>query len=161
MVSGVDCRLPSGPDSCPTTLLAHRLPESNGDSKPCSWFDWQYRETDLMHPSSSTGRKYHCKQGLHQTILERRNETGPPTCGLVWWHLQVDSSFAPSVAQRRRSPLNSLSHSGGQVVGQFSIQWVSDWLGRKGAMYTMMVGLTLVSGLSPKLDTQPFSEPLS
>ncbi|WWD20939.1 hypothetical protein CI109_105417 [Kwoniella shandongensis] len=35
--------------------------------------------------------------------------------------------------------------SAGQVVGQFSIQWVSDWFGRKGAMWTFMALLTLAA----------------
>lgn len=31
------------------------------------------------------------------------------------------------------------------VVGQFSIQWINEWLGRKGAMWTFMGLVTLVS----------------
>ncbi|OCF31052.1 hypothetical protein I317_06846 [Kwoniella heveanensis CBS 569] len=36
-------------------------------------------------------------------------------------------------------------YSAGQVVGQFSIPWVSDWFGRKGSMYTFMVLLTIAA----------------
>ncbi|WWD10134.1 hypothetical protein V865_008268 [Kwoniella europaea PYCC6329] len=34
-------------------------------------------------------------------------------------------------------------YSAGQVVGQFCIPWVSDWVGRKGSMYVFMAILTI------------------
>lgn len=37
-------------------------------------------------------------------------------------------------------------YSAGQVIGQFSIQFVADGFGRKMAMYTFIVGLIIVSG---------------
>lgn len=35
--------------------------------------------------------------------------------------------------------------SAGQVIGQFSIQWISDWFGRKIAMYGFLFLLLIVS----------------
>ena len=35
----------------------------------------------------------------------------------------------------------------GQVLGQFSTQWLSDWIGRKKAMYATMLVLVVVSSL--------------
>jgi MFS family permease len=35
--------------------------------------------------------------------------------------------------------------SAGQVIGQFSIQWAAEWIGRKGAMWTFTAILTIVS----------------
>jgi len=39
--------------------------------------------------------------------------------------------------------------STGQVIGQFSTQWLSDWIGRKKAMYATMLVLIIVSVLRP------------
>lgn len=36
----------------------------------------------------------------------------------------------------------------GQVLGQFSTQWLSDWIGRKKAMYATMLVLVIVSPAS-------------
>ncbi|RSH94199.1 hypothetical protein EHS25_004002 [Saitozyma podzolica] len=35
--------------------------------------------------------------------------------------------------------------SAGQVIGQFCIQWITDWVGRKGAMWTFMAILILAA----------------
>lgn len=37
----------------------------------------------------------------------------------------------------------------GQVLGQFSTQWLSDWIGRKKAMYATMLVLVVVSLIYP------------
>lgn len=36
----------------------------------------------------------------------------------------------------------------GQVIGQFCTQWLSDWIGRKKAMYATMLVLVVVSQAS-------------
>lgn len=52
---------------------------------------------------------------------------------------------ASSLVSSSLPNLSNCARSAGQVVGQFSIQWISDWFGRKMAMYGFLFLLLIVS----------------